>query len=268
MFHLVARVEGRALAFHTSSEAHALWDRLVRGVPGIVALCLMPDHVHLLATGDVRRSFGGALSGYARWRAARTGRSGPLFGRSPLPSPIEGNEKITRSERYVHLNPCRARLAPDPLAWPFSTHRDAVGLALAPVRRAAPDPVRAHAYTSADPTVSVHGTSLPSPLGIAPDLDQVFEAVAGLARVTPDGLLARGPARALFIRAARVLTPASVPEIAEYTRISARRVHAVRPLHDAQTRLVERVAGDDRFAALWPGDLRDHPRWGRYRGWA
>lgn len=40
----------------------------------------------------------------------------------------------------MHPNPCRARLVADPLAWPFSTHRDAVGLAVDPVvPRAGPD---------------------------------------------------------------------------------------------------------------------------------
>jgi REP element-mobilizing transposase RayT len=265
MFHHVARTEGQVLLFHDAAEARSLWDRLVRGVPGIVALCLMPDHVHLQASGDVRRSMGAALSGYARSLGRRTG---PLVGRCPAPSPLVSAEKINRSERYIHLNPCRAGLVTDPLAWPFSTHRDAVGLAIPPVRRADPDPALVHAHTSSDPSVSVRGTLLPFPMGVAPSLDQVFDAVASLTRQPPQGLRVRGSARSLFVRSARVLSSASSAEIAEMAGVTPRAVQGVAVLHDEQTRLVERVAGDDRFMALWPGDVRHQPRWARYRSWS
>lgn len=50
----------------------------------------------------------------------------------------------------------------DPLSWAFSTHRDACGLALDPVRKRVPDVHRFHRYVSADPTVAVDGTLLPA----------------------------------------------------------------------------------------------------------
>lgn len=76
--------------------------------------------------------------------------------------------------RYVHLNPCRAGLASDPLSWPWSTHRGLIGAELDPwvtteaLAGALGRPARGlgewlHGYISGDSTVAVEGTELPAP---------------------------------------------------------------------------------------------------------
>ncbi|MEZ4321339.1 MAG: hypothetical protein R3F61_27935 [Myxococcota bacterium] len=265
MFHQVARTRRRALLFGTWSEARVLWVKIAERVPGISALCLMPDHVHLLTVGDSRRELGHALSAYVRWHNARNGLSGRLLAPSPDAVRIDDPLKIRRTERYIHLNPCRAGLCGDPLEWPFSTYRDAVGLTADPVRRPDPDPARTHAYTSADPSVRVQGTLLPAAMASPPTADAVFDAVGALSRRVAIDLKVRGPARTLFVRAARVLTAASCSEVAALAAVTPRAVERVEIQHDLYTRRVERVVGDSRFAALWPGELRMLHGWGRYR---
>jgi hypothetical protein len=129
MRHLVVRARPGRLLFVTWSEGRALWDRVVGAAPGLAALVLMPDHLHLLHAADVRIALARALSGYTRWLARRRGPRGPLIRPIEAPEPLRDDGKIRRNVRYVHLNPCRGNLVRDPLAWPLSTHRDAVGLA-------------------------------------------------------------------------------------------------------------------------------------------
>lgn len=197
MLHHTVRARPERLLFVTWTEARALWDRLVAAAPGLQALCLMPDHLHLLHERDVRVPLGAALSGYARWLAHRREPGGPLvLPQAPPDRALQGDKQL-RSVRYVHLNPCRARLVTDLLAWPFSTHRDAVGLAAFPVVRRQADPAAFHRYVSADPTVNVEGTELPSPSVHVPDAGAVLAAVSALTRRTVDGLDRRGPERTL-----------------------------------------------------------------------
>lgn len=144
LYNLVARLLDRRLALRDWLEYRALWLAIVTAVPGLSALVLMPDHLHAMHTRDVRLELACALAGFARWRNARLGLGGPLWEPLPAAEALVDEQKRRRSLRYVHLNPTRAGLVTDPLAWPFSTHRDAVGLALAPVRDRIRDPHRFH----------------------------------------------------------------------------------------------------------------------------
>jgi len=207
MLHHVVHTRRRLLLFQTWEEGTHLWHTLVGALPGLQALCLMPDHVHLLHPQDVRRALGHAMSGYTRWRNARRGRQGPLLRASPTVEEVAGASKRRRSLRYVHLNPCRAGMVDDPVAWPLSTHLDALGLTLPAARPAVPDRHRFHGYVSGDPHVNVGGTAVPAP-GLAPyPVERVLDAVSVATRTPiPAVLHRRGPARALFLHAARTLT--------------------------------------------------------------
>lgn len=221
---------------------------MLRIEPGIHALCLMPDHVHLLHEREVPLSLARAMSGHTRSINAHRGRVGALLRASPKPEAVAGREKIRRSVRYIHLNPCRARLADDPVAWAFSTHLDALGLAASPARRPSRDPHALHRYVSADPTVHVHGTRVPVPPAGVCTLDRLLAAVSVSTR-TPGHLVLenRGPARALFVACARGLSGASSREIAAYAGISPRAVRATTPSAPAA---IAALAADSRIDAL------------------
>src|SRR5687768_15753019 len=108
----------------------------------------MPDHLHLLHEADVRDRLIHALVGYVQWVNHRRGDHGALLEPVPAAGAALEGDKRNRSVRYVHLNPCRARLVSDPLAWPLSTHRDAVGLSAFPVIGRQRDPYGFHRYVS------------------------------------------------------------------------------------------------------------------------
>lgn len=266
MLHYAPRALPGRLLFVDWFEAAALWACVVRAAPGLRALCLMPDHFHLLHDdAELRLRLAAALSGYTRWLNGRRGPGGALF--RPLEEPdraLEG-DKQRRSVRYVHLNPCRARLVADPLAWPFSTHRDAVGMAAFPVVARRTDAPGFHRYVSSDPTVNVDGTELPTVSVAVPDAGQVLYATSAVTRTPMRALSERGPARDLYLRAARTLTPTPHREIARAVGVSRHSVLRARPREDGAVRAIARAVADPRFAPLFPVDLRDRPGWFRYR---
>lgn len=263
MYHLVARSADGRLLFRTWVEGLALWRRVVRRVPGIVAFAVMPDHLHLVHLHDVRQPLAQVLAGYARWRNRARGERGRVFEPLPAAQRLPDEEHCRRTIRYVHLNPCRARLVRDPLAWPLSTHRDAVGLAAVPAVRQRRDAQAFHAYVSADPAVEPGGTPLPVPTARGCDLDDVVAAVSAVTRTPVEHLARRGPARTLFLRAAAAHCPA-VARAAAAARVGAARstAFAAAGLVDGS---VARALHDARFPSLASGDLRGGVGWERYR---
>ena len=109
-----------------ADKADWLWLKLRRTFPSVLAACLMPDHIHLLlAPGvarDLSRRLGGVLSGFAR-RARAPGYWAPVG----TPTVVPNIRHLRRTVRYIHMNPWREGLVADPLCWPWSTHRDAIG---------------------------------------------------------------------------------------------------------------------------------------------
>lgn len=163
MYHLVARAAPGTLLIRTHAEAAALWADIVHAFPEIIALCLMPNHFHLvLAHADAADRQTDAMRAFAQWRNHARDERAPVWTfPHPEPEPLADEQKERRNVRYTHLNPCRAHIVADPLAWPWSTHRDAVGLAAWPVIPTRRDTVGFHHYVSADESTSVDGTPLP-----------------------------------------------------------------------------------------------------------
>jgi hypothetical protein len=216
--------------------------------PGSIALVVMPDHLHLLHRADVRRPLVRVLAAHTRRRRS-VDDAAIGFGAVPEPEEVRGADKIRRLVRYVYLNPCRARLVDDPLAWPLSTYRDLLGLAVTPVLARHSDPPRVHAYVSSDPTVQVGGTELPVARAGDIALHEVYAAVSALCRAPVADLQRRGPPRTLFLACAAQLTSASPVENAAYVGLHRTQV-ARSTATPNQLTLVARVGGDPRFAAL------------------
>lgn len=92
----------------------------------VLAWCLMPNHVHLVlvpseedglrqALGDAHRTYAGLINQRHGWR-------GHLWQARFNSCPMDDAHLIA-AVRYVELNPVRARLAPTPEAWPWSSAR-------------------------------------------------------------------------------------------------------------------------------------------------
>lgn len=253
MFHLVAHAVPGTLLFRDWEEGVHLYEALADRLSGIVALCVMPDHLHAMVRGDNRHPLAVSVSGWTRWRNARRGETGRAVRPIPLPHFLATPDKIRRSERYIHLNPCRAGLTHDPLGWPLSAYRDAVGLGLRPCRPPARDPVRLHAYITGDESVRLEARYLPTHDFGSPTLGAIAESVAALHRRPRSVLSRRGPARTLFLRAARTLTTVPTTEVAHFLDLSPRAVRAIPRERTHAVRLVERVCNDVRFSSLPAG---------------
>jgi REP element-mobilizing transposase RayT len=251
VFHLVARTLGRRPLFHDWHEGAALWLRATAAVPGLAAFVLMPDHLHLVHPHDVRLRLAAALGDHVRWMHARRGTHGRWLEPLPPAEPLVDATKARRTVRYVHLNPCRAHLAVDPLAWPFSTHRDRLGCAARPVLPQARDPEAFHRYVSSDPSVDPTGTPLPARALATRDLERLAEAVSSAARTPLGDLRARGPARTLFLSSAATLAP-EVPrhEVAAWAGVSRHAAWRAARCPPGPVDAVARCLGDDRLRAL------------------
>lgn len=216
--HLTARALPGTLLFHDWTEALDLWRRLRVAFPEASAVCLMPNHPHIVtrAEGAVPR-LAGVMSGYARWRNHRRGQSGACWEPLPEPTPLPDDAHRRRTVRYVLLNPCRGELADDPLAWPLSTHRDLVGLGMPGVK--VRDPAAFHAYVSGDPTVSVGGTSLPG-LVLGAPLSAVEVAVGAVLRLPPGSVREDPKAVRLCVRAGAMTAEAEPATLAAWMGVS------------------------------------------------
>ncbi len=253
MFHHRIWSHRRTLLFRDATEARALWRILAAAFPEMFGMCLMPDHAHiLLPHGDPDGRLAVAESAYARWRNHHRGESGPVF--APHPPVEEIPAKRQRAVlRYVLLNPCRGRLASDPLFWAWSTHRDRLGLTVTPLGPVESDPADFHRYVSSDTTVAIGGTPFPTMPATCRWRD-VADAVVAAARCEPADLRRRGPARTLAVRAAWHLGLRDVAALRSVTDLSKRQLYAivatVQPRGaalDGALSAVVTIAGDPRF---------------------
>ena len=149
-----------------------LWSSFQKAFPRTLGCVLMPDHFHILLETSLpehtKLTLAHWMAGFARKHFLGQSLWNPI---AP-PTAIHDFHHLKRQVRYVHLNPCRRELVRDPLAWEWSTHREAVGAAasdwldVGTLMKAFKAPPRTfkeifHQYVSADPSVDVAGTSLP-----------------------------------------------------------------------------------------------------------
>lgn len=100
---------------------------------GLLAWCLMTNHVHLIL---VPRQDGAAVSGLMRRLSARqgryanrlAGRLGTLWCGRFRSSVIDTDTYLLACLRYVELNPVRAGIAGAPGQYPWSSYQERMGL--------------------------------------------------------------------------------------------------------------------------------------------
>lgn len=262
VFHIVAHAVDGRLLFRSWPEGLEVWRAVLGVVPHPDALCVMPDHLHLLCPMDVRARVGRALGGLARRRNAREGRQGPLVRRLPDAAFVPPG-KLLRVRKYIHMNPCRAGLVRDPLAWPLSTHRDALGLTWPRVGPARRD--RFHQYVSSDASTAVAGTLLPGGVLAASEAHEVLAAVSCVLRAPTQRLGRNAVARSLVWHACCELRPTSKRALADELSVAERTLRRLVPVEGAALARVRRVVCDPRFEGLHDGSLLHQTRWAYYR---
>ena len=196
IIHLVARSLPGQKPFADARAAWWLMGRLRVAYTGALAACVMPDHLHLIVEVPDPASARRRLSKILAVAAVRAGVR-HLFERVAEPQALPPGKHLERSVRYLHLNPCRAGLVADPLAWPWSTHRGLVGAEVDPwvtpasLASALGRPVRGlsewlHRYVSSDPSVEIGGTATPTPASSAELPSTTLEAIrAAVLAATP-----------------------------------------------------------------------------------
>lgn len=218
--HLTAHALGHAEPLDRHCRFAWLWIRLRERFPQALAVCLMPDHLHLGLPGTPADA-AATLAQLLRAQA-RTFRLGRTWG--PVAEPVVSAtpDKMSRQLRYILLNPCRptrlqgksVSLVDDPLCWWWSTHRDTLNAVVEPwvkperlaahLGDSATDfAARWHRYVSSDPAVQVHGTPMPHPapartVPVHP-LEDVLAAALAATRAGPAAHQRRSRTRRLFI---------------------------------------------------------------------
>jgi REP element-mobilizing transposase RayT len=233
-YHLVAHALPGLRSFRRRDEYVDAWRRLRAAFPRSWACALMPDHVHLLARADapaqeIKRHFAEALGKASQVQRRR------IWAPIPEPGAIPDHRHFARTLRYILLNPCRERLAADPLQWEWSTHRDMLGTVLDPwvtanevakVLRSGPKeaPREIHRYVSSDPTVSLIGTPFPRAPGpedrFVVSLRTLTDCIAQMTRAEQSRVFVRGTARVHALQIAWSLRCFDAAEILDYFEVS------------------------------------------------
>jgi hypothetical protein len=212
-FHVAARVYARDLDLDQNPIAPCLWRALRRAFPEALSAVIMGNHTQLVTPGAsaaaVQDAMRVVVSALCRSIVGRSLRFEPV----PVPTTLEELGRLLRDCRYVALNPARAGLVRDPLAWYWSTHRDVVGAVadpwVTPERLATTfgRPLRGfvgwyHDYVSVDRTTDADGT--PPPRAAAPtllpvtSLGDILLASAAARRGDPSDVRRRGLVRDTF----------------------------------------------------------------------
>ncbi len=212
ILHLTARLREHVRVRLEGDRGAWLWKQLRRAFPRVLGCMLMSNHLHVLprvvSPRLARASFVKLLGAFARaFSIAR-----PVWERVPPIAIVDASKALTLV-RYLALNPPKARIVTDPLAWYWSTHLDLCGAITDPwvtlddlrpfLRTGMNDVERVHTYVSADPSVHVCGTALPR---AARDtevstrtLDEILLAATGATRGRSGHHRRRGPTREAFV---------------------------------------------------------------------
>lgn len=119
LYHVVARGNGKQLIFTDDADREMFCSYLSRFASedglSVIAWCLMDNHVHLVLQDDSRRlanAVGSLLGAYAKYFNRITGHVGSVFQPKFFSEPIEDDEYLLASVRYVHINPEKAGICP------------------------------------------------------------------------------------------------------------------------------------------------------------
>ena len=134
-YHVTLRGNHRQDIFRDPADRSTL-DAIVRSASErtgarVLAYCWMTNHVHLVVQVDCQpldRLMQPVGSKYARYFQRGTGTTGHLFERRYHAVLVNHEHQLLHVVRYVHFNPVRAGLVAAPGEYPWSSHRQYMGL--------------------------------------------------------------------------------------------------------------------------------------------
>jgi putative transposase len=136
--HAILRGIDRGAIFFAEADYRAFLDALAALAAsesvGVHAYVLMTNHVHLLMTPATDRGPALLMKGmgqrYVQHINRTYRRTGTLFEGRFRSSVIEADRYLFACQRYIELNPVRARMVPTPEQYPWSSYRcNALGTA-------------------------------------------------------------------------------------------------------------------------------------------
>ena len=132
-YHVMLRGNGRQVIFGGDADrrefVHGLRDVLPPLGVGLMAWCLMSNHVHLLlsdADGHLSEAVHALATRYAGYFNRVTGHVGSVFDGRFRSVPIESDAQLLAAVRYIHENPVKAGVCASP-DYPWSSYREYVG---------------------------------------------------------------------------------------------------------------------------------------------
>jgi len=136
IYHVLNRGNARQVVFSGDTD-YIQFIKLLRLAKAqypvsILGYCLMPNHFHLI----VRPSQADMLSHFMRWLMTshvrrhhqRKSTSGHVWQGRYRSFRIKADEHLLMVMRYVERNPVRASLVEYAVDWPWSSHREALGV--------------------------------------------------------------------------------------------------------------------------------------------
>lgn len=134
VYHVILRGNARQDVFADERDRLRFYDILGTSAERfryrILAFCLMGNHVHLMMqVGDVplSRIMQNVSLRYTRWFNWRHQKCGHLFQGRYKAILVDADAYLLELAAYLHLNPVRAKLADDPAAYRWSSHRAYLG---------------------------------------------------------------------------------------------------------------------------------------------
>lgn len=126
--HITQRGNRRQQVFFCDTDRkmylNLLRDHASRAGMQILAYCLTPNHVHVVAIPErvdsLAKGFGRTHNEYARWVHIREHQTGHLWQNRFFSCPLD-ERHLAEALRYVELNPVRAGWVADPCEWAWSS---------------------------------------------------------------------------------------------------------------------------------------------------
>ncbi|MHB0998366.1 MAG: REP-associated tyrosine transposase [Armatimonadota bacterium] len=129
IYHIIIRTAGARKLFHEPTVAADIFNGIMTGKiaqeSDLYAVCLMPNHVHLLL-GIKHVNLIDLIKG---WKAFTTnhlhqsGINGDIWQRSFYDHAMRYEENLLATAKYILENPVRAGVVPESSAYPYTWHK-------------------------------------------------------------------------------------------------------------------------------------------------
>lgn len=134
VYHVTARGVNQQIIFEEERDRHRLFNLLQEDVDEfgveLYAWCFMQNHVHLLphcSMETLSRFMEHILKQYAKYFNWHHGREGHLFQRRFFSKPVETDDQLVATIRYIHQNPIEVGVT-DLLSYRWGSYREYLGV--------------------------------------------------------------------------------------------------------------------------------------------